>query len=272
MRKTTTLTAIALLLASSAAAIADGVSLKDAPATGDKLEWTANIAGASDYIFRGISQNDRRPTVQGGVDLTYGLWYAGVWASGVNFDASNATDKINAHQEIDVYGGIKPKYGNVTFDFGVISYNYPNVNVNHLVWLYDPNYIEFKAGASTTILNDIAVTGTIFVSPNYFGETGTTVTLEGSASKTVYKLGDTEFALSSTVGYVDYTERDTFPGTAIALNSYAYYNVGLTATYKAFSLDFRWWDTSLNDESAQCSFNAVNQCGSAFAVTGKVSF
>jgi uncharacterized protein (TIGR02001 family) len=270
MRKLTTLTA-ALLLASSGAAIADG-GLKDAPAAGDKLEWTANIAGTSDYIFRGISQNDRRPTFQGGVDLTYGLWYFGVWASGVNFDAPHASDKINAHQEIDVYGGIKPKYGNITFDFGVISYNYPNVNVNHMVWLYDPNYIEFKAGASTTILNDIAVTGTIFVSPDYFGETGTTVVLEGSASKTIYKMGDAEFAFSTTVGYVDYTERDTFPGTAIALNSYAYYNAGLTATYKAFSLDFRWWDTSLDDNSAQCSFNVVNQCGSAFVATGKVTF
>jgi uncharacterized protein (TIGR02001 family) len=244
---------------------------KDGPLTGDKLEWTANIAGTSDYIFRGISQNRREPTVQGGVDLTYGLFYAGVWASGVNFDAAGVSPRLNSHTEIDVYGGIKPKYGDVTFDFGVIAYNYPNTDINHGAYLYDPAYVEFKLGASKTVWNDVALGGTIFISPDYAGEAGTTLTFEGTVSKPVYKYGDVDFATSATIGYVDFTDKS---GAAIAyeFDSYAYYNVGLTATYKAFSLDFRWWDTSLSDTSLQCNYNTVGQCGSAFVATGKVSF
>jgi len=247
------------------------LSFKDTPLAGDKLEWTANIGGTSDYIFRGISQNRREPTVQGGVDLTYGLFYAGVWSSGVNFDAAGQSPRLNAHQEIDVYGGIKPKYGDITFDFGVIGYLYPSTDVNHAAGIYEPNYVEFKLGATKTVWNDLALSGTVFISPDYTGEAGTTVTVEGTASKPIYKYGDVDFATSATIGYVDFADKS---GAAIAYNfdSYLYYNVGLTATYKAFTLDFRWWDTDLSDTSTQCVGNTVTQCGSAFVMSGKVAF
>jgi uncharacterized protein (TIGR02001 family) len=251
--------------------------MKDTPAavadSGDKLEWTGYVQGTTDYVFRGISQDRRQPAAQGGLDATYGMFYVGTFASTVDFDVPWATSKLNAHTEVDIYGGIKPKWNDITFDFGVISYNYPNENVNHLLGLYDTNYIEFKAGASGTVLKDINWTGTVFVSPDYFGETGTTVTTEGSLSKSLYKHGDYEITGSGTLGYVDYSEKSVIPGTKNSpLDSYAYYNVGLTGTYKAFSLDVRWWDTSLDDRSVQCSLNQANQCGSTLSVTAKVSF
>jgi uncharacterized protein (TIGR02001 family) len=261
-----------VIAVSATTGFAADLSYKDTPVVGDQFAWTGYVQATSDYVFRGLSQNRREPAAQGGLDATYGMFYIGTFASSVNFDAPGAPNTLDTRTEIDVYGGIKPKVGDVTFDLGVISYNYPNVHVDHALGLYDTNYVEFKVGASGTVLKDIAWTGTVFVSPDYLGETGTTVVVEGSLSKPLFKYREVDFSASATVGYLDYTDQSVIPGTIAPLNSYAYYNAGVTATYKAFSLDVRWWDTSLNDTSAQCSFNQANQCGSTLSVTAKVTF
>jgi uncharacterized protein (TIGR02001 family) len=275
MRKYTTLTAIAVLMASSAGAMAADLSLKDTPvvAAGGKLEWTANFGATNDYIFRGISQNGREPAVQGGLDVSYGLFYAGTWVSMVKFDPPGANPAIDATTEVDVYGGIKPKWGDITFDLGVIGYLYPGTHVEHPL-TFEQNYVEFKASASKTVFSDITWSSTIFVSPDYIGETGTTITFEDTVSKPLYKYHAVEFTGSATVGYTDFLDKDKIPGPApqAPLDSYYYYNVGVTAAFSKFSLDFRWWDTSLKDTSVQCGGNAINQCGSAFAVTGKITY
>ncbi len=73
-----------------------------------------NVAATSDYVFRGISQTDGDPAIQGGVDYSHGLFYVGGWASNVDF----------ADYELDLYAGIKPVYKDFTFDFGALYYNY----------------------------------------------------------------------------------------------------------------------------------------------------
>ncbi|PPD29173.1 MAG: hypothetical protein CTY20_07260, partial [Hyphomicrobium sp.] len=72
----------------------------DAPAEeGRKLTWSFNIAGTSDYVFRGISQTDNDGTLQGAIDIGYGIFYAGVWGSGLDFQAGFN----DAQLEIDLY-------------------------------------------------------------------------------------------------------------------------------------------------------------------------
>ncbi len=261
---------------------ADGLgdlSLKDTPVAGDKLEWTANFDVTSDYIFRGISQNRRDPTIQGGVDLTYGLFYVGAWSSGVNFDnpfVSGPGAGPHSQAELDLYGGIKPKWGDVTFDFGVIAYVYPGTDVNYPFGVYDPTYVEFKAGASTTILKDVSVGATVFVSPDYSGEVGPSVVVEGTASKSFYKYKDFEFTGSGTIGHIFFDSDRAYTGTPFVTNldSYTYGNLGVTVTYKTiWSLDLRWWDTDLKVGELPAGPNgSVLQAGSAFAATAKVTF
>ena len=143
-------------------------------------------ASSSDYVFRGISQNDNDPTLQGGVDLSYGILYAGVWASGINFDAI-----VNdADLEVDWYGGIKPTWGPATFDFGVIYYSYPGATYTTVPpFGFDLNYVELKAGVSGTIHKDLAVGGNIYWSPDYFAQTGSVWTFEGNAAYTFQQVG-----------------------------------------------------------------------------------
>lgn len=73
------------------------------------------------YVSRGVAQTDG-PTVQGYVEVSYDWAYAGVWASGVDFydDLGFRTDRV----EIDVYGGIRPTFGNLTVDIGYVHYFY----------------------------------------------------------------------------------------------------------------------------------------------------
>lgn len=122
MNKKLTTLAVAGALASPLVAVA-----ADAPAS--PHSFTGNFTLASEYIFRGIGQTNRKPALQGGFDYAHasGL-YAGVWASNVSWlsDMSVTGAKISSSVEIDVYGGYR---GNITddlsFDVGVLTYNYP---------------------------------------------------------------------------------------------------------------------------------------------------
>src|SRR4030081_238210 len=71
------LAAAVLMLA--APAYADGMrgSLKDTPKPEERCKHSANVALTTNYIFRGISQTKEGPAIQGGYDLTCGIFYAG---------------------------------------------------------------------------------------------------------------------------------------------------------------------------------------------------
>ena len=81
------------LLALTSGALADGYEVA-APAAvdeGRKFTYSFALTGTSDYVFRGISQTDNDPTIQGAVNVGYGIFYAGVWASGLDFEVASAT-------------------------------------------------------------------------------------------------------------------------------------------------------------------------------------
>lgn len=67
---------------------------------GSNLSW--NLAITSDYVFRGITQTDFDPALQGGLDYSFGDTglYVGVWASNVDFADSDGPDI-----EVDYYVG-----------------------------------------------------------------------------------------------------------------------------------------------------------------------
>ncbi|MEP6558215.1 MAG: TorF family putative porin [Burkholderiales bacterium] len=105
-----------------------------------------NIAGVTDYRYRGISQTRLNPTLQGGIDFNSKLgFYVGAWASGVKFIRDAGGD---GSVEVDVYGGYKGTVGDFGYDVGVLHYQYPR---NHL----DPsaNTTELYVGGSYQIFN-----------------------------------------------------------------------------------------------------------------------
>jgi uncharacterized protein (TIGR02001 family) len=97
--------------------------------------FTGNVGFATDYLYRGISQTSGKPALQGGFDYSHasGL-YAGTWASNVSWiqdglNVPGALTTTSAGLEIDVYGGYKGTVmGDLGFDVGVLTYNYPGHN------------------------------------------------------------------------------------------------------------------------------------------------
>ena len=85
--------AFRVLAAASALALCAGVAQAQ---EGPKLSY--NIGLASDYVFRGVSQTDENAQIFGGVDLTAGKFYAGTWASNVDFgdDTDAEIDHLSA--------------------------------------------------------------------------------------------------------------------------------------------------------------------------------
>lgn len=121
-------------------------------------DWSFNVAGASDYVFRGVSQTEEDPAVSAGVDVTAGSFYAGAWASNVSFVGDTDTDA-----EVDLYGGYRTEAGGLNLDFGVVGYLYTSQPNGA-----DYDYVEFKAAASRAV-GPATIGAAVYYSPDFFG-------------------------------------------------------------------------------------------------------
>ena len=87
---------------------------------------SGNLTIGSDYRFRGFTQTDYQPTIQGGVDFAHKSgFYLGNWNSNVSSTVFNG-----APIEMDFYGGYKHSFGDFGLDVGVIYYYYPGTGEN----------------------------------------------------------------------------------------------------------------------------------------------
>ncbi len=278
MRKLTTFTAMALLMASFGTALADGSpSLKDTPVAPVASPWDVAFGGgiASDYIFRGITQSNHQPSVNAYTELRYNInpslqLYGAVSAESIDFPNRAAS-------EIDLYGGIRPTFGKLSLDFGYWAYLYPGgqlydgmtpsgctngffaVGGNCNVSKDDDNYWEVF-GKGTYAFNDtVTVGGNVYYSPSWLntGADGTyasgTLKLTAPAS---WFTKDTGAFLSGEFGHYWFGQTDAFYFNT-NLPEYNTWNVGASFTYKVFTLDLRYYDTDLS--ASQCNVLTADQ-------------
>lgn len=94
--------------------------LAAAPATAvvadTEPEFAFGLNATTNYIFRGESQTDDRPALQGYVEGALGGFYAGAWASNVRLD----DDRL----ELDLYAGFRNTIGDLEYDVGYVRYLY----------------------------------------------------------------------------------------------------------------------------------------------------
>ena len=115
------LAAAAVASACSAPLLALAQTTAAAPKEEPEFTLSGNLTIGSDYRFRGFSQTDYQPTVQGGVDFAHKSgFYLGNWNSNVSSKLYNG-----APIEMDFYGGYKHAFGDFGLDVGVIYYYYP---------------------------------------------------------------------------------------------------------------------------------------------------
>jgi uncharacterized protein (TIGR02001 family) len=124
-------------------AAATPVIAADAPASPHTV--SGNFGLTTDYIFRGVSQTQQQPAVQGGFDYSHASGiYVGTWLSNVSW-VKEGGFKNNSSLEVDLYGGYKGSVGDFGYDLGVITYYYPG---NQVAGATDPDTTEVYVGAS----------------------------------------------------------------------------------------------------------------------------
>ena len=123
MRKFVASSVVAIVLSAAPALAADMV-VKATPAAVASA-WDIAFGGAlmTDYNFRGISQSDRGPSVGAYFEPRFKInpnleLYAGI----AGFSTKLATDPTG---EFDYYAGIRPTFGALALDLGVMYYHYP---------------------------------------------------------------------------------------------------------------------------------------------------
>lgn len=91
--------------------------------------WVGSLTLASDYIFRGLTQTNEKPALQGGLeyDDPSGI-YAGFWGSNINWlsDYSTSEAPVSSSLELDFYVGYRGKFTeDWGYDVGLYTYYYP---------------------------------------------------------------------------------------------------------------------------------------------------
>lgn len=157
---------------------------------GGGFSLTGTVTGASDYVFRGISQTRSRPAVQGSLEVSHEIGlYAGAFASNVAFPGTNA------RQEVDLMAGYRRTISGFTFDVGGIWYTYPGYDAQP--GQYELSYAEAMLRLKYE-LDPVTLVGTAAWSPDFFGRSGDGFWLEGGAD---VKLPVLDITLSGRLGY-----------------------------------------------------------------------
>lgn len=214
--------------------------------------WDIAFGGAimSDYNFRGISQSDRGPTASAYVEPRYNVspnlqLYVGLAGTGVNLPQSPSA-------EIDLYGGIRPTFGPLAFDFGAIYYAYPSGNLvlypNGNISLADQSYWEIYAKGTYSFNDVFSVGANLYVFDSWLNTGASGYYASGTAKYVLPPMGDLGWYVSGEYGLMRIGTSDVKRPVyfvPVQFPDYSTWNVGLAFTYKAFTLDLRYYDSDL---------------------------
>lgn len=118
-------------LIASAFAASFGVPAAQAAEPESPHTLTGNVGIYSQYIFRGLTQTNKDPALQGGFDYSHSSGiYLGTWASNISWltDSTAATGYTSSSLEWDFYGGYKMSFGDFGIDVGLLQYYYPGTH------------------------------------------------------------------------------------------------------------------------------------------------
>jgi len=255
--KKVVLSVVAALAISAAPAFAADMPVKAAPAPAPApaaapSQWDVlfGTAFTTNYVWRGISQSDRKPAVQGyfEVDFKATDWltlYAGIWGSSISTVIANA--------EFDNTAGVRLSWGNFGLDVGALYYYYPDPTFLSLNNSTSLNYTEFYAKPSYKFNDWLSISGTVFGGDN-FGNSGESAWYySGMVTVTppITLPAGITFSVSGEVGRQTYSSGYKHlaflaGGSSANVQDYTQWNVGVDFVYKAITLDLRYYDTDID--------------------------
>jgi uncharacterized protein (TIGR02001 family) len=216
---------------------------------GAGFEGSANIAGVSNYMWRGVSQTRNGAAVQGGLDLTHSSgFYAGTWLSNVDFKLAP-----KAHTEQDLYAGYGFTAGDFAFDMKYTKYLYDNAS--------GLDFGETHVGVTAYGLT---------VGADYSNDTpivDSDSTLHYYATY-AYTL-PADVGLSATVGVYDFKDAGWVGGTD---DQYTYYNIGFNKTFWDINFGLAYTDSNIDDSNCVVFAGGDSYCGGAFVASAVKTF
>jgi uncharacterized protein (TIGR02001 family) len=274
------LLATALAMVSSSALAADmAVKAVKAPPPAPFDPWDIAFGSAitNDYIFRGITQSNHKPSVSAYFEPRYNVTkdfqlYVGVGGASISFPNRAAA-------EIDAYGGARLTVGQFAFDVGAWGYLYPggtcqfggngvdfagnfqgnecalNALVNGNVLKKDVSFFEVYGKVNYTFNDNFSMGGNVYYTPSFLnsGAEGTYASIVGKAIAPSAWFGASGIGMyvSGEFGRQWLGTSDSFYGVPAFPNGINYadyntWNIGIGFTYKVFTLDFRYSDTNLS--------------------------
>ena len=212
-------------------------------------QLTGNLGLTSDYRFRGISQSQNAPAIQGGIDYAHssGL-YIGNWNSSVSSQVYTNGSGV----ESDIYGGFKKDvYKGLTIDLGTYNYFYPRANVATTGKEFTTNELYAGVGYDAKQFGAYTVKYSHAVS-DYFGVADSTGTQYFQADAVVPVPVVKNLSFVAHVGRTDVANN--------AQLNYNDFNAGLAYDLNGWIVSAKYyWNTSMS--SGFATANTVNGQG-----------
>jgi uncharacterized protein (TIGR02001 family) len=192
----------------------------------ESSNFSWNAAVVSDYVFRGVTQNDFKPAVQGGLDYSFGDsgFAVGTWASTVDFGNALGTDV-----ELDTYVGytVSPS-DSVSLNAKLLRYNY--------LGTVSGTSLDYNELIGTVTVKEM-ITFTVGYANKYFNIDSEKQLYTGLSGK--WEVAD---GVNINAGF-SHTSFDT-------LTDYNDWNVGISKQFKYINLGLNYYDTNLPNKAS----------------------
>lgn len=216
-------------------------------AAGSGWEFGGEVALLSDYVWRGVSQTRGKPALQLDLNLTHDSGvYAGVWASNVDFTASDDEDDGVRH-ELDPYIGWSGDIGGgMALDMTLTRVSYPGHKP-------DFNYAYTELEARLDFRAPVYV-GMAW-SPDIFALGGRGLYYNVG---TELELGDSGLRLDAQIGHYDLRKA--------AGDSYNDFVIGLARDFGPLTARLSWTGVNSYGEALSEALDDASQASSRVAL------
>jgi uncharacterized protein (TIGR02001 family) len=193
----------------------------------------ANVTVVSDYRYRGISQTNFKPAIQGGFDYAHESgFYIGNWNSNISWISDAASqggaNNVSAPIEMDFYAGFKKELIGEGFasDLGVLQYYYPTTGLPSSAT--NPNTTEIYAAQNYTFGPVVGFFKFSYAVTNTFGFANSSGSYYPDLTAN-YDTGIWGLAVNAHVGYQKIAGQNVVAGVPTA--SYTDWKLGLTKDF-----------------------------------------
>jgi len=221
-------------LAATGLAAVSGSSEAFAGDLGSGFSASGGATLVSDYRFRGISQTDRRPAIQGTISLSHSSgFYATWWGSSIDDYVANGSDAEN-----DFILGYRKSFGSTTVDGGVLYYDYPRHGAAQT------NFAEPYLSVSQVVGHLTAK-----ITANY-APRQRALGIGSSDEDNLYLAGDLTFAIpKSPLSLTAHLGHTTGPSYLSIGRQYTDWNVGASLAHGPLTASLVYVDTDKNSYS-----------------------